>query len=101
MLPGGESITVVRTTVNPVGDETIGASHVLSSVLLAPITSTESEEPDSDVVTEGFTIYSYEPNADVKSTDRLMIRGNEYRVRGEINTWLTTGSVFEAVRVRG
>lgn len=92
-----ETVTVIRPAArDQFGDETGPPTEFdLEGCLFAPGSSREGGLGSEQVQTDG-TIYG-PPEADVRATDRLRIRGQVYGVVGQPQLWGRAGTVI-AVR---
>jgi hypothetical protein len=76
---------------------------VLPITTLAPAEPRPSSEPVQDArnsVMDGWTLYLPE-GSDVRSSDRLRVRGEEYDVLGEPAAWMGAGLVVQCGRRAG
>lgn len=94
-----ETVTVIRPPGrDPFGDPLPGTAQEsdVAGCLFAPGTSREPGFADNQVDTDG-TIYA-PAGTDIRATDRVRIRGDEYSVVGKPQVWGTSG-VVTAVRL--
>ena len=88
----GKTITVQRGTTSAPGrrndtsiDWTNPAEHDITGCHIAPRPSTENNDGRSGVIV-GHTVFA-PPGADVRATDRLIIRGEPHEVEGRPSVW--------------
>lgn len=88
-----ESITIVRAGTPPVGFDSqgnplVGVDVAILSAgwMVAPRSSNESAEPFGQQVVTGLALYRRIP-ADIRATDRLLVRGGSWAVDGDVADW--------------
>lgn len=103
-----ESITILRPSytedVDEQGEPTNGADAQILSPgwAVAPLTADEDSVATGSDLIEGYTLYQRDQVIDIRSDDRVVVRGNVFGVVSSTSAWVhpTTGMQGTAVRVR-
>lgn len=94
-LPAGESVTILRDgaptgATDAQGNPVIGpdVETVSTGWGVAPRAGAETAEPFGQQSIDGLTLYKRDP-VDIRSTDRVIVRGQTWNVDGDIGDWVS------------